>query len=147
MQIENQINLDITQNMRVTNTIKLEALRTIKTAIQIEQAKDGKELSDEDVIKIIQKLVSQRTDSTSQYLIANRLDLANHEKELIDIFKTYLPIQLSEEELGIKAQKYIDIVGATNIRDMGKVMEIANKQLVGTADMKLFGTIVKKLLT
>ena len=147
MKMEEIINQDIKNAMIEKNEEKLNAIRTIKSAIQTEKAKDGKEVSDENIIKIIQKLVSQRTESAIQYAEGGRQDLVEQEEILIKIFKTYLPEQLSEEDLGIKAQKYIDIVGATSIRDMGKVMAIANKQLAGTADMKLFGNIVKNLLT
>lgn len=145
--LEQTIDIDIRRAMIGKFETRLEALRTIKTSIQTEKAKEGTELSDEQVIKLIQKLVSQRTESSLQYIEGNRVDLANHEKLLIDIFKTYLPEQLSEEEITLRVKEFIVEIGATSVKDMGKVMAKANQTFSGKADNKLVGNIVKKLLT
>jgi uncharacterized protein YqeY len=145
--IENTINTDIKNAMMEKNAMRLEALRTIKTAIQLEKAKEGTELTDEQVIKIIQKLVSQRTESAVQYASADRVDLVEHELDLVTVFKLYLPEQMSEAEINAKVKEIITNVGATSVRDMGKVMSIVNKDLAGKVDAKAVGQLVKQLLT
>jgi len=146
MKIEQIIDQDIRKSMIGKFEERLEALRTIKTSIQIEKSKDGKELSDEQVIKLIQKLVSQRTESANQYAQGGRTDLVNHEISLINIFKTYLPEQLSDNEIISIVKEIITEVGASSIKDMGKVMSKANQTFSGKADNKLVGSIVKNLL-
>lgn len=145
--IEQTIDIDIRKAMIGKSENRLEALRTIKTAIQIEKAKEGKDLNDELVLKIIQKLVSQRTESARQYAEGGRPELVEHEQYLITVFKEFLPEQLSEDEIESEVKKIIDEIGATSVKDMGKVMSKANQTFAGKADNKLVGTIVKNLLT
>ena len=147
MKLEDVVNQDIKKAMMEKAEDRLEGLRTIKTAIQVEKAKEGIDLTDDQVIKVIQKLVSQRTESATQYAQAGRIDLVDHEMVLITIFKTYLPEQMSEDEITVKVKEFITNVGATSIKDMGKVMGIANKEFLGKADMKMVGGIVKKMLS
>ena len=147
MKLEEIINQDITKAMMEKAADRLDAIRTIKTAIQVEKAKEGKELSDEDVIKIIQKLVSQRTESATQYAQGGRMDLVDNELLLVSVFKTYLPEQMTEDEITAKVKEFIAETGATSVRDMGKVMGLANKNFVGKADMKMVGGIVKNMLS
>ena len=147
MKMEESINIDIKNAMIEKNEVKLEALRTIKTSIQTEKAKEGTELSDEQVIKLIQTLVSKRTESVTQYTQGGRPDLADHENDLIAIFKLYLPEQLSESEIESKVKEIIATLGATSIKDMGKVMTAANAEFTGKANPKSVGMIVKNLLS
>ena len=148
MTLEEQINLDIKESILRHETQRLEALRSIKTAIQVEKAKDGSEiLTDEQVTKIIQKLVAQSTESATQYTQGNRLDLVDHEMMMIDQYKVYLPKQLSVEEITKKIKDIISQVGATTIRDMGKVMAECTKVFAGSADNKTIGSIVKTQLS
>ena len=147
MKLEEIINQDITKAMIEKAVDRLDAIRTIKTAIQVEKAKEGKELSDEDVIKIIQKLVSQRTESATQYAQGGRMDLVDNELLLVTVFKTYLPEQMTENEITAKVKEFITETGATSVRDMGKVMGLANKNFIGKADMKMVGGIVKTMLS
>lgn len=147
MKLELQIDSDIKKSMLEKSETKLQALRQIKSSIQVEKAKDGKELSDEQVIKIIQKLVSQGTESARQYEEGGRMDLVNQELSLIVVYKTFLPEQMSEEEITEKVKQIITETGSTNVRDMGKVMVSATKSFAGRADNKLIGSIVKKLLS
>lgn len=147
MNLELQINNDITQSMISHQNEKLGALRLIKSAIQVEKAKDGKDLNDEQVTKIIQKMVSQSTESALQYKDGGREDLVDNELFLITVYKTYLPEQLSIEEITEKVKEIITELGATSVRDMGKVMASANKLFVGRADSKTVGGIVKTLLS
>lgn len=147
MKLEEIINQDIKSAMIQRADERLNAIRLIKAAIQVEKAKEGKDLTDEQVIKIVQKLVSQSSESATQYAAGNRPDLV--EKELFNntVYKTYLPQQLSDEEITSKVKDFIAQVGATSVRDMGKVMGIANKEFLGKADMKVVGGIVKNMLS
>lgn len=145
--IETTLNTDLKNAMVKRDQDLLEAIRTIKTVIQVEKAKEGTDLNDEQIIKIIQKLVSQRTESASQYTSGGRSDLADHEMYLVSVFKTYLPEQMTEAEITAKIKDFIAQTGATSVKDMGKVMAIVNKDFVGKADMKMVGGIVKTLLT
>ena len=147
MTLEQQIDYDIKRSMLDKAELRLEALRQIKTSISVEKAKDGKDLTTEQTIKIIQKLASQSTESATQYAQGGRIDLVDHEMALITIFKLYLPEQMNEVEVTERAKQIISEVGATSIKDMGKVMGIANKEFVGKADSKMVGSIIKKLLS
>jgi hypothetical protein len=148
MNLEEKINSDIKESILRQENEKLEALRLIKSTIQVEKAKDGKELlTDEQVMKVIQKMVSQSTESATQYAQGGRVDLVDHEMLLITVYKTYLPEQLSVEEITEKVKEIITETGATSIRDMGKVMGVATKFFSGRADNKTIGSIVKTILS
>jgi len=148
MKLEDKINDSIKESMLKQENEKLEALRAIKTNILNEKAKDGRtELSDEEILKLIQRMVNQCKESIRQYSEGNRFDLAEHEQFLIDIYQAYLPEQLSTEEITEKVKEIISIVGASSIRDMGKVMSEATKFFAGKADNKTVGLIVKNILS
>lgn len=147
MKLEEVINQDIKTAMLEKAEDRLNAIRLIKAAIQVEKAKEGKDLTDEQVIKIIQKLVSQGTESATQYAAGGRIDLVDQELFNTTVYKTYLPEQLSEDVVLSKVKEIIAQVGATSVRDMGKVMGIANKEFLGKADMKMVGGIVKSMLS
>jgi hypothetical protein len=149
MSLELKINDDIKAAMLARNAEKLEALRAVKAALLLEKAKEGApgEMGEEAELKILQKLVKQRRESAEIYSQANRQDLAG--KELFDasIIETYLPQQLSEEEVTNVIKSVIAQTGATTVKDMGKVMGAASKELAGKADNKMISVIVKALLT
>jgi len=148
MKLEQIIDLEIKRTMLEKRQETLDAIRLIKSAIQVEKAKEGKdELTDAEVTKIIQKLVSQSTESAVQYAQGGRIDLVDKEMFNATVYKTYLPDQLSEEEVTFRLKEFVAQVGATSVRDMGKVMAIANKELLGKADMKMVGGIVKSMLS
>ncbi len=148
MELEEKINSDIKESLLKHDTEKLEALRLIKSAVQVEKSKDGKHfLTDEEMMKIIQKLVSQSTDSAQQYTLGNRPDLAEHETSLIKFYRLYLPEQLSEMEITVIIKEIVKRMGATSIRDMGKVMAESVKMFAGRADNKIVGSIVKTILS
>ena len=148
MSLELKINDDIRAAMLARDAKKLEALRAVKAALLLEKTKEGatSEVSGEAELKILQKLVKQRRESADIYGNANRQDLA--EKELYDasVIETYLPKQLSEAEVTGLIRKIISQAGATTIKDMGKVMGLASKELAGKADNKMISGIVKSLL-
>ncbi len=147
MSLETQIQQDIKQAMLAKEKVKLEALRAIKSAILLAKTSDGSEtISDEAIIKIIQKLVKQRKESALIYKEQGREELAENEIIEATAMEVFLPKQLSEEEIEVEVKKIIAEVGAAGPQDMGKVMGAATKQLAGKADGRVISAIVKKLL-
>ena len=131
------------------NKDDLRALRAIKSMILLAQTEKGAttELNTDAEIKILQKAVKQRMDSIAIFRQQNRHDLADSEQAEVDVISRYLPAQLSEIQLKEKIQKIMEQVGATSMKDMGKVMGIAGKELAGSADGKTISEVVKKLLS
>ena len=127
----------------------LRSLRAIKAAILLAKTSEGAggELKEDDEIKLLQKLVKQRKDSLDIYQQQNRADLAQKEKEEIEIIEKFLPKQLSVDELRSEVAAIISEVGASSPADMGKVMGEATKKLAGKADGKTISVLVKELLT
>jgi hypothetical protein len=148
MSLELKINEDIKTAMLARNAEKLEAIRAVKAALLLEKAKEGGngEVGEELELKILQKLVKQRRESAEIYIQANRQDLA--QKELYDasIIETYLPQQMTEAEVTEVIKTIIAQTGAASVKDMGKVMGAASKELAGKADNKMISVIVKSLL-
>lgn len=148
MELEKQIQADMVAAMKAHETARLAALRGIKAAILLAKTSEGGngEVTDADVVKIIQKLVKQRKESAEIYSQQNRPELAENELAEAAAMEVYLPKQLSEAEVEEELKKIIAEVGASKPSDMGKVMGSATKKLAGQADGKLISTIVKKLL-
>ena len=147
MSMELQIQQDIKSAMLAKEKVRLESLRAIKAAIVLAKTADGSEsISDEAVVKIIQKLVKQRKETAEIYKQQNREELAAQELAEAAAMEVYLPKQLSEEELEAELKKIIAQVGATGPQDMGKVMGTATKALAGKAEGKAISALVKKLL-
>ena len=134
--------------MKAKETVRLASLRAIKAAIMLAKTAEGAtgEITDPEIIKIIQKLVKQRKDSAQQYTDAGRPELAENELAEAAVMEVYLPKQLSEAELEAELAKIIAEVGATKPQDMGKVMGVATKKLAGLADGRAISAAVKKLL-
>ena len=149
MSLSTQIMDEIKNAMRAKDTVALEALRAIKSEILLAQTSSGakEEITEDDEIKILQKLVKMRKDSATIFTTQNRLDLAEPELAQIAIIEKFLPAQLSEAEVEAIIAKIIAETGASGMASMGKVMGIASTQLGGTAEGKTISTIVKKLLT
>lgn len=148
MELEKQIQADMVAAMKAHETARLAALRGIKAAILLAKTSEAGngEVTDADVVKIIQKLVKQRKESAEIYSQQNRPELAENELAEAAAMEVYLPKQLSEAEVEEELKKIIAEVGASKPSDMGKVMGTATKKLAGQADGKLISTIVKKLL-
>jgi len=146
LSLKNTILNDIKEAMKTKDIKKRDALRLLSSAIKQIEVDERKELSDEDIIKIIQKQVKQRNDSITQYKQAGREDLAEKELEEISYYEVYLPKQLTEAELQEKISSIIAKTGASSMKDMGKVMGIASKELAGSADGKRISQVVKELL-
>lgn len=153
MNLEKKIQIDIMSAMKAKDENALMALRSIKTAImQYKTSPNFKgnkdeELSDGDVIKIMQKLVKERKDSAQVYINANREELANKELAESSIIETYLPKPLSEDEVIVLVKDAMEKVGATSIKDMGKVISQVNLVAAGRTDGKTISNIVKKILS
>jgi uncharacterized protein YqeY len=148
MSLELIINNDIKTAMKAKEDVTLRGLRAIKSAILLAKTAEGasENISTEDEIKLLSKLVKQRRDSLTIYEQQQRPDLAAKEAEEIAIIERYLPKQLSPDELQTEIKAIIAQLGATSAKDMGKVMGVANKQLAGIADGKQIAALVKTLL-
>jgi uncharacterized protein YqeY len=146
MTLKEQIGNDIKTAMKEKKNELRDALRLLTSAFKQIEVDERKELSDDDVIKIIQKQVKQRNDVMTQYRDAGREDLYEKEAAEAAIFETYLPKQLSDEELVNALQAIIQSVGATSIKDIGKIMGAASKTLGATADGKRINECAKKIL-
>ena len=148
MNFQDQLNSKLKAAMREKNKVALESLRAIKSAILLLQTQSGakKTPDDAEITKLLQKLVKQRKESASIFREQGRVDLAEPEEAQIEIISQFLPEQLSAEEVEKVIDEVIQSVGATTMKDMGKVMGMANKQLAGKADGKLIAEIVKKRL-
>lgn len=149
MSLEIKINDDIKKAMLARDTRKLSALRAIKAALLLE--KTGKDVSSGEIpetveLKLLQKLVKQRKESAAIYLEQHRPELADEEQYQADIIEKYLPAQLTDDELSALVSAIIAEVGATSIKDMGKVMGLATKQVAGKADNQQISKVVKTLL-
>ena len=149
MSFQDELNTKLKGAMREKNTVALESLRAIKSAILLLQTQSGaKETPDEsEIIKLLQKLVKQRKESASIFREQVRDDLAELEEAQIEVISQFLPEQLSSSAVAKIIDEVIEKVGATKMKDMGKVMGMANKQLAGQADGKLIAEIVKKRLS
>lgn len=149
MSLKEQIEADIKKAMLAKNKDDLRALRAIKSMILLAQTEKGatENLNADVEMKILQKAVKQRTDSLALYQEQKRDDLAAIEQAELEVIKRYLPEQLSEQELETLIGEVITKVGASSMKDMGKVMGIASKELAGKADGKAISQIVKKLLS
>lgn len=147
MTLEEKINGDLKTAMKAKDSIALRGIRAIKSAILLAKTDgSGKDLTEEGEIKLLQKLIKQRKDSLDIYEKQEREDLAVTEREEIAIIEKYLPEQLSEADLEPIIAEIIAKTGATSMRDMGKVMGMASKQLAGKADGKTISGLVKRLL-
>ena len=148
MALEQQIQEDIKTAMKAKDAVATAATRAIKGEILLFKTAEGgsKEVTDGDILKMIQKLVKQRKEAAEQFVAAGRQDLADNELAEAAVIERYLPKQLSEAEVEEKVKEIIAQVGATSIKDMGKVMGAANKALAGLSDGRTISTIVKKLL-
>ena len=150
--MEERIQKDIMSAMKEKDEVRLTALRAVKTAImQTKTSPNFKgdrdvNLPDADVFKIMQKLAKEREESFNIYISAGRNDLADKEHKEMLIIKEYLPKPLTEEELNTIVKETIEEVGASTMKDMGKVMGTATKALAGKAEGRVISALVKKML-
>ena len=148
MSLETRVMTDLKTAMKAKDQASIRSIRAIKAAILLAKTDgSGKVLDEAGEIKLVQKLVKQRQDSLEIYEKQGREDLAVTEREEIEVLKNYLPEQMSESELQSFIESLIGEVGAASMKDMGKVMGIANQRLAGKADGKAIATIVRQLLS
>lgn len=149
MTLEEQIQQSIKEAMKAKDSVALNATRAIKGEILLFKTSEGgsREVADGDILKMIQKLVKQRKEAAEQFVAAGRQELADNELAEAAVMEKYLPKQLSPEEVKTRIQEIIAEVGATSIKDMGKVMGAANKALAGLSDGRTISTVVKELLS
>ncbi len=148
MALYDQVSNDIKEAMKARDKVRLETLRNIKKVfIEAKTAPGSNDtLDDADALKILQKLAKQGNESAETYKQQNREDLAAEELAQVKVIEEYLPKPLSEEEIEAAVKAIVEQTGASSMKDMGKVMGMASKQLAGRADGKVISTIVKKLL-
>ena len=149
MDLEQKVMASLKEAMLAKNEAALRGLRAIKSAILLAKTSEGgnKELTGEQEIQMLQKLIKQRKDSLAIFEQQGRADLAQKEIDEIAVIEKFLPQQLSSDELKALIQKIISETGASGIKDMGKVMGMATKQLAGKADNKAVSEVVKGLLS
>ena len=147
MSLKEKLNEDLKQAMRDKEVAKRDSIRAINTMIKQIEVDERRVLDDAEVIKLVQRGIKQREEAISQYRAASRDDLVQKEQEQVDVFMLYLPKQLSNEELENGMKEIISEVGATSLKDMGKVMGVASKKFAGVADGKRINEMVKKLLS
>ncbi len=148
MGLQQQVMDQMKVAMKAKDTVALESLRAIKSALLLAQTEGGAggELSEEAEIKLVQKLVKQRRDSAAIYKEQGREDLAAPELAQVAVIEQFLPEQLTTEEIEKVVIQTIDAVGASGMKDMGKVMGIVSKELAGQADGKTISSLVRAKL-
>ena len=137
---------EIMQAMKDKDTLKLNVLKMVKGAIQLEKINNGRELNDELFIDVVVKQIKERNESIEEFKKGNRQDLVDKTQAEVDILNTYLPEQLSEEEVDKIIDAIFDEVKPTSQKDMGAVMREATAKLKGQADMKMVSTKIKDKL-
>lgn len=148
MSLELIINEAIKNAMREKDKIALDSLRAVKSQILLLKTEaKGADVSAEQEIAILQRMIKQRKDSYEQFVAQNRNDLAEVELAQMKVIEQFLPAQLSAEELEAEIKKIIAEVGAESLKDLGKVMGTASKALAGKSDGKSISEMVKKLLS
>ncbi|MEO6132350.1 MAG: GatB/YqeY domain-containing protein [Saprospiraceae bacterium] len=148
MSLENTINEDLKTAMKAKDQVGLRGIRAIKSAILLYNTSgSGEELNAEKEIALLQKLVKQRQDSLDIFEKQAREDLAAIERDEIAVIMRYLPKQLSEDELKTAIKGIMDRLGASTMKDMGRVMGEASKEFAGKADGKTISAVVKNLLS
>ena len=149
MSLIEKINIELKQAMLIKDKSRLESLRAIKTSLTLHQISisSNNSVTKEDEIKILQKLVKQRRESAKIYIDQNRPDLVQIEQAQADFISTFLPEQLTNQEIEDIVSKVIDQSKSTGLKDMGKVIGIVVKKIEGRADGKTVSNIVKQKLS
>ena len=147
MSLETEIMAKMKDAMKAKDEATLRGLRAIKAALLLLKTSGNESITPEDELKMLQKLVKQRQDSLVIFKQQNRPDLAQKEEEEIAVIEQFLPQQMSEDEIRSELKNIITEVGASDIKDLGKVMGIATKKLAGRADGKVISALTKELLS
>jgi uncharacterized protein YqeY len=147
MSLKDQITEDMKAAMRAKDSGRLATIRLLTAAIKQKEVDERIDVSDEQVLAIIEKMIKQRKDSISQFEAGGRQDLADIEKAELAILSTYMPAALSEAEVQAEVAAAVAAVGAAGPQDMGKVMGVLKPKLAGRADMTAVSAMVKSALT
>lgn len=149
MSLQDKVMGKLKEAMKAKDAVALESLRAIKSAILLAQTESGakQDLAEAEELKLLQKLVKQRKDSAILYQEQDRADLAEPELAQVAIIEQFLPAQMSADDLKILIASIIEKTGASSMKDMGKVMGMASKELAGKADGKAISNVVKSLLS
>ncbi len=148
MSLEITINEAIKVAMRAKDKVALDALRAVKTQLQLLKTENrDQEITPDQEISILQRLIKQRKDSIAQFSAQGRDDLSEVEQAQMEVIERFLPAQLTSEELEAEIREIITQTGATSIKDIGKVMAVASKEMAGRSDGKSISEMVKKLLS
>lgn len=147
MSLQERINEDLKVYMKSKDTFKLGVVRMVKGAVQLEKINlKREELSDEEIIKLISKQIKMRKDSIAEFTKAGRDDLVQQNEKEIDVLKEYMPEEMSEEEVINIINEAISSTGASNIKEMGKVMREVTPKVSGRFDMGRVSSIIKDKL-
>lgn len=148
MSLINQIDQEIKQAMLSKQEARLRGLRAIKSALLLARTEKGaaEDITQETEIRVLQKLIKQRKESADIYQSQNRQDLYKIEVDELEVIEGFLPKQMEQGEIEVYLKDLINRLGATSVKDMGKVMGAANKELAGKADGKTISEVVKQLL-
>lgn len=146
MTLKQKLQEDLKTSMKNKDTLRKSVITLIRSSIKQVEVDKRVELNDDDIIDIISKQLKQRNDSLEQFLDAGREDLVEETRSEIEVLKEYLPQQLSEEELNEIVKQTISEVGATSMKDMGKIMSVIKPKTKGRADGKLINKLVKENL-
>ena len=146
MSLKEQITNDMKNAMRSKETERLNAIRLLLAAMKQKEVDERIELTDTHIIAIIEKMIKQRKDSITQYQAAKRDDLVAGETFELELLQTYMPAQLSDDEITAAVQKAVQTSGASGPQDMGKVIAILKAELAGKADMGKVSGLVKSAL-
>ena len=147
MSLKQQITEDMKTAMRAKDSVRLGAIRLLLSAIKQREVDDRIELTDADVIAVIEKMLKQRRDSIAAFESANRTDLADIEKFEMSVLQTYMPKQLSDDELNQIITQVIADTGAAGAKDMGKVVSLVKPLVAGVADMGKVSGLIKARLS
>ncbi len=147
MTLKAQISEDMKTAMRAKDSVRLGAIRLLQSAIKQREVDERIELSDADIIAVIEKMLKQRRDSIAAFESANRADLADIEKFEVTVLQTYMPKQLSDDELNQIITQVIADSGATGAKDMGKVVGLVRPLVAGVADMGKVSGLIKSRLS
>jgi uncharacterized protein YqeY len=146
MDLKSQIDKDFLEAYKAKDEAKVSVLRMLKSAIKNSEIAEKKTLTDEEILRVLKKEVKQRTDSVSEYTKAGRADLAEKEEKEINVIKNYLPAELSDEEISNIVEQAISETGASEIKDMGKVIALVMQKSQGAADGAKVANLVRTKL-
>ncbi len=146
MSLRDQITADMKAAMRARDGSRVEAIRLLRAAIQRREIDEKKELSDDEVVSVVQKMIKQGKDSIEQFESGNRRDLAQKEINMLDVLRPYLPHPIGENDLAVLISEALSDTGAGTMRDMGKVINWLKPKLQGRADIANVSAIVRKKL-